>query len=146
MAMSKNKPRSLSIVGKNISVKDARAKVTGSIRYGIDHLVPGMIHGKILRSPNAHARIKKIDTARAEALAGVLGVVTHRDAPDRDWESCWFNYRGHILDDRVRFVGDEVAAVGAIDEDTAFKAIQLIDVDYEVLPAVFDPEEAIKPD
>jgi len=146
MTMSKNKSRSLSIVGKKISIKDAKAKVTGSIRYAIDHFVPGMIYGKILRSPHAHARIRTIDTSRAEALPGVFGVVTHKDAPDRDWEPCWFNYRGHILDDRVRFVGDEVAAVGAVDEDTALKAVQLIDVDYEVLPAVFDPEEAMKPD
>ena len=135
--MSKNKSHNLSVVGKKISVTDAKAKVTGSMRYAFDHVVPGMVFGKILRSPHAHARIRKIDASRAEALPGVIGVVTHQDAPDRDWESCWFNYRGHILDDRVRFVGDEVAAVAAVDEDTALKAVELIEVDYEVLPAVF---------
>lgn len=144
--MSKNKSHNLTVVGKKISVTDAKAKVTGNIRYAIDHVVPGMVFGKILRSPHAHARIRMIETAQAEALPGVIGVVTHQDAPDRNWESCWFNYRGHILDDRVRFVGDEVAAVAAVDEDTALKAVELIEVDYEVLPAVFDAQAAMKPD
>ena len=138
-----NKP--LSVVGKSVPIKDAREKVTGSLKYAVDYKVPDMVYGKILRSPHAHAKIKGIDYRRAEALPGVLGVVCFQDAPDRDWNSCWFNYRGHILDDRARFVGDEVAAVAAINENIAEQAIKLIEVDYEVLPAVFDPEEALKP-
>ena len=136
----------LSVVGKSVPIKDAREKVTGSLKYGVDFQVPNMVYGKILRSPHAHAKIRGIDYSRAEALSGVLGVVCYQDAPDLDWNSCWFNYRGHILDDRARFVGDEVAAVAAITEDIAEQAIKLIEVDYEVLPAVFDPEEALKPD
>jgi len=145
--MAKNKSNiPLSVVGKSVPIKDAREKVTGSLKYAVDYQVPGMVYGKILRSPHAHAKINGIDYRRAEALPGVLGVVGFKDAPDLDWNSCWFNYRGHILDDRARFVGDEVAAVAAINENIAEQAIQLIEVDYEVLPAVFDPEEALKPD
>ena len=100
----------LSVVGKSVPIKDAREKVTGSLKYGVDFQVPNMVYGKILRSPHAHAKIRGIDYSRAEALSGVLGVICYQDAPDLDWNSCWFNYRGHILDDRARFVGDEVAA------------------------------------
>jgi len=140
------KTNKFSVVGQEVAVKDSKEKVTGSLRYAVDITVPGMVYGKILRSPHAHAGIKGVDCTRAEALPGVLGVVTYKDAPDRDWDSCWFNYRGHILDDRVRFVGDEVAAVAAVDEDIAGQAIKLINVDYEIRPAVFDPEDALKPD
>ena len=146
MTNRKNESQGLSVVGKSARVKDAREKVTGTLRYTVDHSLPGMVYGKILRSPHAHAKIRNIDTSRAEALPGVVGILTHRDAPNRDWESCWFNYRGKILDDRVRFVGDDVAAVAALDEETAAEAAGMIDVDYEPLPAVFDPLEAFKPE
>ncbi len=136
----------LSVVGKSFPIKDAKEKVTGSLKYAVDCQVPGMVYGKILRSPHAHARIIKIDSSQAEALPGVFGVVTYKDAPDLDWKAHWHNYQGHILDDRVRFVGDEVAAVAAVDEETAEEAVKLIKVDYEILPAVFDPEKALKPD
>ena len=112
----------LSLVGKSVPIKDAREKVTGSLKYGVDFQVPNMVYGKILRSPHAHAKIRGIDYSRAEAQPGVLGVVCYQDAPDLDWNSCWFNYRGHILDDRARFVGDEVAAVSAITENIAEQA------------------------
>ncbi len=145
--MAENNPgKPLSIVGKSVLIKDAKEKVTGSLQYAVDYKVADMVHGRILRSPHAHARIKRIDCTRAAALPGVLGVVCYKDAPDLDWNSCWFNYRGHILDDRVRFVGDEVAALAAINENIAEQAVKLIEVDYEVLPAVFDPEAALKPD
>ncbi|MCF8070501.1 MAG: molybdopterin-dependent oxidoreductase [Desulfotignum sp.] len=145
--MAKNNSKiPLSVVGKSLPIKDAREKVTGSLKYAIDHKVPDMAYGKILRSPHAHARIKGIDCTRAEALPGVFGVVTYKDAPDLIWEAHWHNYRGHILDDRARFVGDEVAAVAAVDEDIAKQAVKLIEVDYEILPDVFDPEDALKPD
>jgi xanthine dehydrogenase molybdenum-binding subunit len=138
--------RDFSVVGKDVPLKDAKEKVTGSLKYGIDTTVPNMVFGKILRSPHAHARIKHIDLSKAEALPGVLGVVTHHDAPEWEWNSCWHNYRGRILDDTVRFVGDEVAAVAAISEDVAKEAIRLIEVEYELLTPVFDPEEAMKED
>ncbi len=136
----------LSVVGKAFPIKDAREKVTGILKYAVDCQVPGMAYGKILRSPHAHARIIKIDSSQAEALPGVFGVVTYKDAPDLDWEAHWFNYKGHILDDHVRFVGDEVAAVAAVDEEIAKEAVKLIKVDYEILPSVFDPQEALKDD
>ncbi len=135
----------LKIVGQGVAVKDAREKVTGTLKYAVDLAVQGMVHGKILRSPHAHARVVRIDTQAADALPGVLGVVTYQDAPGLNWESAWFNYRGHVLDDRVRFVGDEVAAVAALDVDTAEAALDLIEVDYEILPSVFDPETALQP-
>jgi len=136
----------LSVVGKSVPIKDARDKVTGSLKYAVDLQAPGMVFGKILRSPHAHAKIKRIDSSKAEAFPGVLGVVCYQDAPDLDWNSCWFNYRGHIFDEKVRFVGDEVAAVAAISEDIAEQALKLIEVDYEILPAVFDPNDALKKD
>ena len=86
------------VVGRDLPVKDAVEKVTGALKYAVDFAVPGMAHGKILRSPHPHARILRIDTTRAEALPGVLAVVTHHDAPDLVWENAWFNYRGKVLD------------------------------------------------
>jgi CO/xanthine dehydrogenase Mo-binding subunit len=145
--VKKNKSKiSLSVVGKSVPIKDAKEKVTGTLEYAVDFELPGMVFGKILRSPHAHAKIKKIDTSKAEALSGVLGVVSYLDAPDRDWNSCWFNYRGHIFDEKVRFVEDDVAAVAATTEEIAEEALQLIEVEYDVLPAVFEPEEALKSD
>jgi xanthine dehydrogenase molybdenum-binding subunit len=138
--------RDFRVVGKDVPVKDAVEKVTGSLKYGVDLTVPNMVYGKILRSPHAHARIKHIDLSKAEALPGVLAIVTHEDAPQWEWNSCWYNYRGRILDDTVRFVGDEVAAVAAISEDVAKEAIGLVEVEYELLTPVFDPEEAMKED
>lgn len=141
-----NSSHAFTIVGKDVPVKDAEAKVTGSLKYATDFTVPGMVYGKILRSTYAHALIRKIDTSKVEALPGVLGVVTHKDAPEWDWNGAHLNYKGRILDDRVRFVGDEVAAVAAVCEDVAKYAISMIGVDYEPLPAVFDPEEAMELD
>ena len=134
------------IAGKGVPVKDAKEKVTGSLKYAVDMEVQGMVHGKILRSPHPHARIVRIDTSRAEALPGVVGTVTHLDAPPHVWENAWFNYRGKVLDGIARFHGDDVAAVAAMREDIAEAALELIDVEYELLPTVFDPEEAMKPD
>ncbi len=141
--MQHNSKNQFSIVGKSIPVKDAKEKVSGSIQYGVDFEVPGMVYGKILRSDYPHAIIKKIDATKAEALPGVLGVVTHEDAPDRDWFGVWLNYIGHIFDGKARFVGDEIAAVAATSEEIAADALELIEVEYEPLPAVFDPEEAM---
>ncbi|RLA03634.1 MAG: hypothetical protein DRQ47_04815, partial [Gammaproteobacteria bacterium] len=136
----------LSVVGKGVPVKDAVSKVTGSLRFAVDMGVHPMAHGKILRSPHAHARIKSIDTSKAEALAGVIAVLTHHDTPRNYWEAAWFNYRGMVLDGVARFVGDEVAAVAAQTEEIAQQAIELIEIDWEILPHVFDMEEAAKPD
>ena len=139
-------PSSFTIAGKGVPVKDAREKVTGTLKFAVDMKIQGMVYGKILRSPHAHARITHINTSKAEALPGVLGVVTHNDAPDLNWENAWFNYRGKMLDGIVRFVGDDMAAVAATTEEIAEAALELVEVEYEILPSVFDPEEAMKPD
>jgi 4-hydroxybenzoyl-CoA reductase subunit alpha len=103
-----------------------------------------MIHGKILTSPHAHAFIRRIDASKARALPGVLAVLTGADVPDRCYGVSPAREDEHVLaKERVRYVGDEVAAVAAFDEETAERALRLIEVEYEPLPAVFDPEEAM---
>ena len=134
-------------VGHSVARVDGREKVTGALVYGSDHTLPGALVGKILRSPFAHARIVHIDTSRAEALPGVRAVITAADTPQRP-----FGFQS-VIDqrladklplerDKVRFIGDEVAAVAAEDELTAREALSLIDIVYEELPAVFDPDVA----
>ena len=140
------KVKDFKVVGRGFHVKDAVEKVTGTIKYAVDMTVQNMAHGKILRCPHPHARIKKMDTSKAENLPGVYGVLTHGDVPQNDWEAAWFNYRGKVLDGIGRFVGDDLAAVAAESEEIAQKAIELIEVEYEMLEAVFDMEEARKPE
>ena len=133
------------VIGKPYPKKDARIKVTGECKFGADITVPGMLHGKLLRSPHPHARILNIDTSKAEKLKGVRAVVTGRDFPGILYGN-FMHTRDYLplAIDRVRYIGEEVAAVAAEDEDTAWEAIELIDVEYEQIPAVFDPEEAMK--
>ncbi len=138
-------PESFSVVHKSVPLKDAHAKVTGRQQFPLDFALSGTLYGKILRSPHAHAKIKRIDTSKAEGLPGVVSVLTHADVPDREWFGLWLNYRGRVMDDTARFVGDEVAAVAAVDLQTAEEALTLIDVDYEILPHVFDPQAAMEP-
>jgi len=131
-------------VGVSIPRVDAADKVTGRAIYTADIQLPNMVHGKILGSPIAHGRIKRIDASRALALEGVLAVITGEDVPDTKYGVSPARYDEHVLArDRVRHVGDEVAAVAAVDEKTAEKAIGLIDVEYEELPAVLDPVSAL---
>ena len=133
------------VIGKPYPKKDAKIKVTGECKFGADITVPGMLHGKLLRSPHPHARILNIDTSKAEKLRGVRAVVTGRDFPGILYGN-FMHTRDYLplAIDRVRYIGEEVAAVAAEDEDTAWEAIELIDVEYEQLPAVFEPEEAMK--
>ncbi len=134
------------VVSHGVTRYDAPDKVTGRAQYTADLRLPGMIYGKILTSPIPHGRIKRIDVSRARALPGVLGVITGADVPDVYYGVSPARYDEHILaKDRVRYVGDEVAAVAALDEETAERALRLIEVDYEELPYVFDPEEAMRP-
>jgi 4-hydroxybenzoyl-CoA reductase subunit alpha len=134
-----------SVIGKSIPRVDAVVKATGQARYTADLELPRMLYGKILRSPYPHARILNIDTSQAEKLSGVKATVTGKDfggfkkgiLPNtRDEEA--------LPVDRVRYVGEGVVGVAAIDEDIAEEALQLIKVEYEELPGVFDPEEAMK--
>ncbi len=133
-----------SIIGKSIAMVDAAGKTTGSGKYADDLSLPGMLIGKILHSPYPHARVKQIDTSRAERLPGVITVATGKDAPN-PYGILPVGHDEHALvTDKVRYVGDNVACVAAIDEATAEKALELIDVEYEVLPAYFDPEDSMK--
>ncbi|MFC1846066.1 xanthine dehydrogenase family protein molybdopterin-binding subunit [Chloroflexota bacterium] len=138
--------KKFSIIGKRLPLKDAREKVTGSLQYAVDLNVVNTLHAKILRSPHAHANIVKIDTHKAESLPGVEAVITHKDVPTEEWREVGGNYRGRVLDKRVRFFGDEVAAVAARNKRIAEEALRLIQVEYKELPHVFDVEEAMKPD
>ncbi|RJR41539.1 MAG: hypothetical protein C4576_17695 [Desulfobacteraceae bacterium] len=137
----------LSVVGKSVERKDGRVKVTGSARYAGDLVAPGMLHGKILRSPVAHARILHIDTSRADALPGVMAVITGKDFPGKPYGT-----RPDTRDQlpmpitKVHHFGEGVAAVAALDEDTAEEALDLIRVEYEELPVVLTAEDALKPD
>ena len=135
----------LDVIGKPYPKKDARIKVTGECRYAGDMIYPGMLTGKLLRSPHAHARILSIDSRKAEKLKGVRAVVTGKDFPGILYGN-FMHTRDYLplAIDRVRYIGEEVASVAADDEDTAWEALDLIHIDYEPLPAVFDPEEAMK--
>ena len=121
-------------------------KSTGRAVYTDDIALPGMLHGKILRSPHPHARIVSINTAGAEALEGVHGVITGRDMPTAYGIIPWTPDEYPLCVDRVRYIGDGVAAVAAVDEDTALRALELIRVEYEELPAYLDPHEALAAD
>ena len=132
------------VVGAPVPRIDGKDKVTGTANYGADFEIPGMLWAKTLRSPFPHARIRGIDTSAAVALPGVHAVLTGEDIPDN------MRWGRRIVDvpvlaqGEVRFVGEQVAAVVADDEEIAQRALELIDVDYEELPAVTDPEEAMK--
>ena len=133
-----------SIIGKTTAMIDAAEKTTGSGKYTDDLRVKGMLVGKILHSPYPHARIKSIDTSRAEALDGVVAVVIGKDAPN-PYGILPVGHDEHALAlDKVRYVGDNVACVAGLSESIAETALELIDVRYEVLPAYFDPEESMK--
>ena len=135
------------VVGTRPIRPDGVDKVTGRARYGADAFAPGQLIGAVLRSPHAHAKIKKIDTSKAEKLDGVKAVITSADLPDLTkgdrgmldmLENCMA--RGRALYD-----GHAVAAVAATDAETARKALKLIRIDCEVLPHVTDVDEAMKP-
>ncbi len=140
--------KDFSVVGKPLPRVDGVSKATGQAKFTEDLRLPGMLYGKILRSPYPHARIVNIDTSKAEKLAGVKAVVTGKeigpiriayvDTPSLPADEYILAY------DKVRYVGEEVAAVAAIEEDIAEEAVRLIKVEYETLPAVFDPQEAMK--
>ena len=113
--------------------------MTGAAKYTGDLKFPNMLYGKILTSPHAHARILSIDTSEAEKLPGVKAVITHKDVPTLKYGISPARWDENIFCiDKVRFVGDKVAAVACIDEETCYRALKLIKVEYEVLPAVLD--------
>jgi CO/xanthine dehydrogenase Mo-binding subunit len=136
-------------IGESVPMVDARERVTGTIEYALNVELPGMLVGRVLRSPHPHARVLRVDTARAERLPGVVAVLTRNELVD---QQAIFPYFGPVIRDqpvvaidKVRFVGDPVAAVAAVDADVAREALDLIEVEYAALPAVFDPEAALLP-
>ena len=133
-----------SIIGKSIAMIDAAGKTTGAGKYTDDLSVPGMLVGKILHSPYPHARIVRIDTSRARALEGVVAVVTGADAPNQYGILPVGHDETALAVDKVRYIGDNVACVAAVNEEIAEQALELIDVEYEPLPAYFDPVESMK--
>lgn len=133
------------ILNTRVPRVDAHDKVTGKAKYTDDLSLPGMLYGAILHSPQAHARIVSIDTSKAEKLPGVVAVITHNDAPGIAFGVSPARYDEQILaSDKVRYVGDEIAAVAAIRPDIAREALDLIDVEFEELPFVLDARDAMK--
>src|SRR3970282_1392103 len=142
--MSEATTKEYSVIGKSVPKIDARDKVTGRAKYTGDLKMPGMLFGKILRSPHAHARILNIDTSRAEQMPGGMAVITAKDVPSTVYGISPARYDETIFAiEKVIQVGDKVAAVAAVDEETAVKALALIEGEYEVLPAVLDPLRAM---
>ena len=138
------------IIGKRIPIRDGALKATGQLRYVADMKLPHMLHARLLTSTVPHAKIKNINIEKARALSGVEAVVCYKDAPRTYFNSCGETIEVYkterLFDDTVRYVGDIVAAVAATDEKIAEKAVRLIEVEYEALPANFDPEQAIADD
>jgi CO/xanthine dehydrogenase Mo-binding subunit/aerobic-type carbon monoxide dehydrogenase small subunit (CoxS/CutS family) len=132
-------------IGKNVRRIDTPSKVSGRLKFAGDIIMPGMLHVQVLRSPHAHARIVKIDTSAAEAMDGVEGVITSADVPGEDGFGVFVNDQPIMARGKVRYVGEAVAAVAAQDLLTAKRALAAIKIDYEPLPAVFDPDEAMQP-
>lgn len=139
-------------VGKNIPKQDGANLVTGKPVYTADWSPPGLLHLKVLRSPYPHARIRNIDTSKAETLSGVEAVFTHKDVPRKAYSTAGHGapvpdpFDHYLLDNKVRFIGDRVAAVVATSEAIAAKACDLIEVDYEILPYAIDPAKAMQGD
>lgn len=136
-------------IGQRLPMVDAAARVAGTIEYTINVELPGMHHGRVLRSPYAHASIVRVDASRARSLAGVSAVLTRDEILGDPSLFPTFGYfirdQPPVALDRVRHVGEPVAAVAAIDEDVAQEALERIEVEYEPLPAVFDVEAALEP-
>jgi CO/xanthine dehydrogenase Mo-binding subunit len=135
-----------SYIGKDTKRIDAACKATGEALFAADLALPRMLVGKILRSPHAHARIVAIDPSKAEKLPGVKAVITAKDTCGDKWGVFKYTQDQQFLPtEKVRYVGEEVAAVAAVDEDTALEALSRIEVTYEVLPAVYTIEDALAP-
>jgi CO/xanthine dehydrogenase Mo-binding subunit/aerobic-type carbon monoxide dehydrogenase small subunit (CoxS/CutS family) len=133
------------VIGKAVRRIDAPSKVAGRLKYAGDMTLPGMLHVQVLRSPHPHARIVSIDTSAASAMNGVEGVITSADVPGEDGFGVFVNDQPVMARDKVRYVGEAVAAVAAIDPLVAKQAVQAIRVTYEPLRPVFDPDEALRP-
>ena len=139
--------KKLKVVGTNPVKHDGVDKVTGRAKFGADLFLPGMLVGKILRSPHPHAILKSIDTSKARALPGVKAVVTRDDFPEHAAGTPMGDLSRNVMArEKVLYEGHAVAGVAATSESIAKKALKLIEVEYEVLPHVIDPIEAMQPD
>ena len=138
--------KELAVAGQSLARTDARQKVMGTLKFGADFAQEGFLHGKILRSPHPHALIKSINTEKAKSMPGVIAVLTADDVPGRNGFGAIIPDQPVICGDKVRFVGDGVALVAAETERIAQLALERIEVEYEILPAVFDPRDALKED
>jgi len=142
--------RELKILGRRFAKSEAFQKATGELKYSGDLTFPDMLYARILRSPHAHALVKHVEVGRALKLKGVRAVITHKDVPKIPTMHQFLHVPSHmffdsfLLEEKVRHYGDRVAAVAAATPDIAEEALDLIDVDYELLPAVFDPLEALQ--
>ena len=145
---SKLVEKKFKVIGSRVPRPDGVDKVTGRARYGADFNMPGQLVGLVLRSPHAHAKIEKINTKKAEALAGVKAVITSADLPDMTNGDTLMRdvLENTLARGRALYDGHAVAAVAAIDAATARKALSLIEVKYKVLPHVTDVDEALLPD
>jgi 4-hydroxybenzoyl-CoA reductase subunit alpha len=144
MANREQTTNGFSVIGRRTAMVDAAEKTTGAGKYTDDLSVPGTLIGKILHSPYPHTRIKRIDTTKALAVEGVVAVVTGQDAPVT-YGILPIGHDEHALAvDKVRYVGDNVACVVAETEAIAEQTLELIEVEYELLPAWFDPEQSMK--
>jgi CO/xanthine dehydrogenase Mo-binding subunit len=142
MAQAQNE---FSIVGKRTPRIDGYERVTGQAQYTGDIQLPGMLYARVLRSPHPHAKIVSIDASKAGSLPGVKAVIHHGNA-QIPWSSGGHTHRRFIFNNPVRYVGDAVAAIAATDRHIAEDALALIEVKYEKIPHVLDPNEALKPD
>lgn len=134
----------LKFVGHPSARIDALQRVSGRATYAGDVHLPGMLYARVLRSPYPHAHVRRIDVSRAQALSGVKAILTHENC-DVIWGSGDIRNKRYLFNNPVRFAGDAVAAVAAVDQHVADDAIHLIQVDYEQLPFVLEPEDALKP-
>ncbi|WP_218187974.1 xanthine dehydrogenase family protein molybdopterin-binding subunit [Desulfosarcina cetonica] len=135
----------MKIVGKRVVRSDTLAKVTGQARYTADLKMPNMLVAKVLRSPHAHAKINRIDVSEALKMPGVKAAISGFDGYGIKWGVFRYTQDHAMLPtDKVRYIGEDVAAVAAVDEETAIEALSRIKVDYEPLPAVYDPIEAMQ--
>ena len=144
-ALSEDEAEQGDFIGKNVRRIDAPSKVAGRLKYAGDMTMPGMLHVQVLRSPHAHARIVSIDTSAAGAMGGVEAVITSADVPGEDGFGVFVNDQPIMARGKVRYVGEAIAAVAAEDPLIAKRALSAIKVAYEALPAVFDPDQAMRP-
>ena len=155
LTKTKHLEKDTKLIGTSPIRPDGVPKVTGMAQYGADYSLPGMLWAKVLRSPHAHARIRSINTAKAAALKGVKAVITGADFPDQKYEfqgpervavNYWHMTRNIMAREKALYEGHAIAAVAATSQAIAQAAIELIEVDYEILPHVIDVDDAMKPD